>query len=97
MAVVARTRTRDHHLRGSGTIMARCLAVGLPVASACSGRGACGRCVVTLLQGPDLLIPPDAHEAEVLARNVAEPEQRLSCQIEMPAGEADLLFTTGYW
>lgn len=97
MAVVARTRTRDHLLRGPGTLMARCLAAGLPVASACSGRGACGRCVVTLLRGSDLLEPADAHETEVLARNAAGPEQRLSCQLRMPAGEADLLFTTGYW
>lgn len=97
MAVVARTRTRDHLLRGSGTLMARCLAVGLPVASACSGRGACGKCLVTLIQGPDLLSPADDHEAAVLARNAAGPDQRLSCQVRMPAGEADLLITTGYW
>jgi len=77
--------------------MARCLAAGLPVASACSGRGACGRCVVTVLRGSELLAPADAHEAEVLARNATEPGQRLSCQLRMPAGEADLLFTTGYW
>lgn len=77
--------------------MARCLAEGLPVASACSGRGACGKCVITLLQGADLLEPADAHEAEVLARNAAGPDQRLSCQLQMPLRGADLLFTTGYW
>jgi len=97
MAVVARTRTQDYLLYGRGTLMSRCLAVGLPVASACSGRGACGRCVVTLLQGSYLLDPADAHEAEVLARNAAGPDQRLSCQVRMPAEEANLLFTTGYW
>lgn len=97
MVAVARTRTRDHLLHGRGTLMARCLAAGLPVASACSGRGACGKCVITLLQGSDLLDPADAHEAEVLARNAAGPDQRLSCQLQVPAGEADLLFTTGYW
>ncbi len=77
--------------------MSRCLAAGLPVASACSGRGACGRCVVTLLQGLDLLEPADAHENEVLAKNAAGPDQRLSCQLRMPPRDADLLFTTGYW
>ncbi len=97
MAVVARTRRRDHLLRGHGTLMARCLDEGLPVASACSGRGACGKCVVTLLQGADLLEPADAHETEVLARNAAGPDQRLSCQLRMPLQGADLLFTTGYW
>lgn len=97
MAVVARTRRRDHLLSGRGTLMARCLAAGLPVASACSGRGACGRCVITLLTGSDLFGPPDAHEADVLARNDAGPDQRLSCQLRMPAREADLLITTSYW
>jgi ferredoxin len=53
--------------------------------------------VVTVLQGSDLLAPADAHETEVLARNASEPGQRLSCQLRLPAGEADLLFTTGYW
>ena len=97
MVVVARTRRRDHLLSGRGTLMARCLAAGLPVASACSGRGACGRCVVTLLRGSDLFAPPDVHEAEVLAKNGAGPDQRLSCQLRMPGPEADLLLTTGYW
>jgi ferredoxin len=97
MAVVARTRARDHLLRGHETLMAACLAAGLPVASACSGQGACGKCVITLLQGQDLLEPPDAHEVEVLARNAAAPGQRLSCQLQMPEAEADLMFTTGYW
>ncbi|MFN7957665.1 MAG: 2Fe-2S iron-sulfur cluster-binding protein [Holophagaceae bacterium] len=97
MALVARTRSRDHLLHGPGTLMACSLAAGLPVASACSGRGACGKCVVTLLQGMDLFPPPDDHEAAVLEKNAAGPAQRLSCQLQLPAGEADLLVTTGYW
>jgi adenylate cyclase len=76
--------------------MDQCLAAGLPVASACSGRGACGRCVVTVLRGADGLRPPTSHEAGVLARNGAAADQRLSCQCE-PGPGADLLVTTGYW
>ncbi|MDR3683353.1 MAG: 2Fe-2S iron-sulfur cluster-binding protein [Geothrix sp.] len=76
--------------------MTRCLEAGLPVASACSGRGACGKCVITVLHGAEALQAPTPHEAEVLARNGAGPDQRLSCQCD-PEGAVDLLLTTGYW
>jgi len=97
MVVVARTRQRDHLLRGRGTLMASCLAAGLPVASACSGRGACGRCVVTVLQGGAALAPAAVHERSVLEKNGHGPAQRLSCQCRMPGPDAELTITTGYW
>jgi ferredoxin len=77
--------------------MDQCLAVGLPVGSACSGRGACGKCVMSVLRGADSLQPPSRHEAAVLARNGAVADERLSCQCTMPPVAADLLVTTGYW
>jgi ferredoxin len=97
MTVVARTRQRDRVLHGRGTLMARCLAVGLPVASACSGRGACGKCVMTVLAGAGALRPPTAHEACVLARNGFGAAQRLSCQCRMPSPQLELVITMGYW
>ena len=97
MAVVARTRRQDHILSGCGIVMDQCLAAGLPVGSACSGRGACGKCVMRVLRGADSLCPPSPHEAAVLARNGAGADERLSCQFEMSAVAADLLVTTGYW
>jgi ferredoxin len=97
MAVVARTRQRDHVIRGRGTLMARCIAAGLPVASACSGRGACGKCVMTILHGAEHLPPPCTRETVVLGRNDASADQRLSCQCRMPLAKADLMVTTGYW
>jgi ferredoxin len=97
MAVVARTRQRDHVLTGAGTLMAQCLEAGLPVASACSGQGACGKCVLTILRGIQGLPAAQPHEAAVLARNSALTDQRLGCQCLMPGIEADLLLTTGYW
>ena len=96
MALVARAHRRYHILGGDGTLLAQCLEVGLPVASACSGRGACGKCVITVLQGAQGLESPTSHEVEVLSKNGAGPNQRLSCQCE-PASAVDLLITTGYW
>lgn len=97
MTVLARTRQRDFVLHGRGTLMARCQALGLPVASACSGRGACGKCVMTVLEGAEALHPAAAHEASVLARNGAGGNQRLGCQCRMPRSKVDLVITTGYW
>lgn len=94
---MAQTRRGNHILSGRGTLMAQCLAVGLPVASACSGRGACGKCVLTILQGQDRLAPADAHEQAVLERNGAEPNQRLGCQCVISPAPGALLVTTGYW
>jgi ferredoxin len=96
MALVARSRRRDHILDGQGTLLAQCLAAGLPVASACSGRGACGKCMIKVLQGGEGLGCPASHELEVLARNDAGPDHRLSCQC-LPAATTDLLITAAYW
>jgi len=98
MPLVARTRPRDVViLGGRGTLMARCLAAGLPVASACSGRGACGKCVMTILEGAERLEPASSHERAVLARNGAAAGQRLGCQCRLRGPAPDLLITTGYW
>ncbi|HJW73063.1 MAG TPA: 2Fe-2S iron-sulfur cluster-binding protein [Geothrix sp.] len=95
--IVARTRRGEVHAVGLGTLMDACLAAGLPVASSCFGRGACGKCVMTILAGTECLPGPDEHECLVLARNQAEPCQRLSCQCPMPGGPNQLVVTTGYW
>lgn len=95
--IVARTRRGEVHTFGLGTIMEACLAAGLPVASSCLGRGACGKCLMTILAGAECLPGPDEHESTVLARNQAEPCQRLSCQCPMPTAPNQLVVTTGYW
>ncbi len=77
--------------------MASCLAEGLPVASACSGRGACGRCLMTVLRGSEALQPASTHELAVLVKIDAGGDQRLGCQCQLPDGAVDLLVTTGYW
>jgi len=97
MALVARTRPADLAVGGLGTLMSRCLAQGLPVASACSGRGACARCLVTVLEGASHLTPIRPHESRTLARQGAGPGQRLSCQCGVADPGAAILITTGYW
>ncbi|HJV21662.1 MAG TPA: 2Fe-2S iron-sulfur cluster-binding protein [Holophagaceae bacterium] len=97
MGLRARTRAGFLTLPGAGTIMARALAGGLPVASSCSGRGACGRCLVAILEGGSCLSDMEPHELEVLTRNGAAAGTRLACQTRLTPADADVLITTGYW
>lgn len=97
MPLVVRTHPGDRLVGGRGTLMARCLAEGLAVASACSGRGACARCLVTVLSGDEHLSSPRGHERQVLARAQAAADQRLSCQCRVLHPGEQVLITTGYW
>ena len=66
---------------------------GLPIASSCTGRVVCGRCIVDVLAGD----PGEAGEEEraVLTREGASPGQRLACRL-LPHGPG-LIVTAGYW
>lgn len=97
MPLVARTRTRDRALGTHGTLMTLCQAAGLPMASACSGRGACGRCLVTVLSGAEALSRPGSRERRLLARLGAGPDQRIGCQCRLTDPSAGVDITTGYW
>ncbi|GLH69121.1 hypothetical protein GETHPA_06540 [Geothrix rubra] len=97
MPLVARTRGRDRALGSRGTLMALCQAAGLPVASACSGRGACARCIMTVLSGMAALSHPGARERRLLTRVGAGPDQRIGCQCRIADPSGDVEITTGYW
>ncbi len=97
MALIARTRHSLVPLCGAGTLMEACLAMGLPVASSCQGRGACGRCVLTILEGGQHLVAAEERELRVLDRNQATEAQRLACQCPAPDPAASVTITTGYW
>lgn len=97
MPLLAATRQRPLDLGGHGTLMARCLAAGLPVASSCSGRGLCGRCAVEVLAGAEALEPMEGLEALVLRRNEVPTGHRLSCCCRVLDPDAEVRITTGYW
>lgn len=97
MTILAKTRTRDRVLSGRGTLMGQCLAAGLPVASSCSGRGACAKCAILVLDGWEALSRPGTHELLVLSRNGYPENVRLSCQCRVLNRGAKVFITTGYW
>ncbi|WP_284735545.1 adenylate/guanylate cyclase domain-containing protein [Dongia deserti] len=53
---------------------------GIPHASVCGGRSRCSTCRVRVIEGVDLLPPPQEEEDRVLARIHAPPGVRLACQ-----------------
>ena len=97
MTILARTRLHDRVLSGHGTLMGQCQEAGLPVASSCSGRGACARCAVLVLSGWEALSRPGTHELLVLSRNGFHEGVRLSCQCRVLSRTARVIITTGYW
>ncbi len=97
MAILARTRKAVISLPGEGTLMEACLAMGLPLASSCQGRGACGKCLLTILEGSQHLTSAEEHERRVLARDHASGNQRLACQCPVPKPMARVAITTSYW
>jgi ferredoxin len=97
MNLIARTRSRDLALGARGSLMHACLVAGLPVASSCEGRGACGKCVVRILHGSEALSIKSAHESLVLSRNEMDASSRLSCQCRMEDPRIEIMITTGYW
>lgn len=67
---------------------------GLPIASACSGGGACGRCGVRVVSGAEASAPETGAEAHVKARNRVDTALRLACRTGV---SGDMTITTPYW
>jgi ferredoxin len=67
--------------------------VGAPVPFSCRSA-TCGTCLVVVLEGGDLLYPPERDETEIL-NLFAEPSslfpQRLACQAKMRPGPGRLV------
>lgn len=67
---------------------------GVPVGSACGGKGLCASCKVTVLSGEKNLSRPNDQEATLAERNHLQHNERISCQCKI-LGDVEL--TTSYW
>ena len=86
---------RDIEFRAGESLFEALRNADQPVASSCSGSVVCGRCVVRVLEGSEVLSTMDEDERAVLQRESAAPDERLACRA-YPAGSGVVL-TTGYW
>lgn len=49
--------------------------------------GACGACMVKVVEGSDFINPPSEDEKEFLETMAAEPNERLACQCKVKGGD----------
>jgi Na+-transporting NADH:ubiquinone oxidoreductase subunit F len=67
---------------------------GIPVGSACGGKGLCASCKITVLSGEKNLSRPNDRELDLTSRNGLQLKERISCQSKVLG---DIEITTSYW
>ncbi|MEO7111607.1 MAG: 2Fe-2S iron-sulfur cluster-binding protein [Polyangiaceae bacterium] len=73
-----------------GSLADLCDAVNAPIPFSCRSAN-CGTCRIEVLEGAELLLPPQDDELDVLdIFMVAPPRFRLACQSQMKAGLSTL-------
>lgn len=65
-------------------ILDACDEIGAPISFSCRNT-TCGICVVRIVQGSELVAPPSADEASLLADLAAGEGARLACQLYVTA------------
>lgn len=67
---------------------------GVPVGSACGGKGLCSSCKVRVLEGDKNLSRPNDTEQSLAERNNLQKGERIACQTKVMG---DIQITTSYW
>lgn len=81
MAVIrVRGTTRGVPAGPARSILVWLQQAGVPIQTLCGGRARCGKCVVVIHAGTELLSPMRAREIERLREIGAPPGARLACQ-----------------
>lgn len=84
-------KNMEFEVASGANLMNALIASGLPVASSCLGEGVCSMCRVKI---KGQVSPAEKIEQESLTRNKCEPDERLSCQINVTS---DISVSTKYW
>lgn len=71
---------REYSVKGGRPLLATLMDEGVFIPSACGGRGSCGLCKLTVLDGAGQLLPT---ELPWLSPEERESSVRLSCQVKM--------------
>lgn len=72
------------------TVFAASRRAGLPIPTACVGRGTCGLCRVKVVAGEEALSPINAIEKKHLGNTYFITKLRLTCQLQV-SGDVTLL------
>ena len=67
---------------------------GVPVASSCSGKGVCRKCVIIIVKGNENLGAPNDLELHLIDRDNLSSNQRISCQTVV---NGDITVDAPYW
>lgn len=67
---------------------------GVPVGSACGGKGLCASCKVIVLKNTENLSRPNDRELDLAERNRLPKNERIACQVKVLG---DIEITTSYW
>ena len=69
---------REFEVRAGAKLLEALSSVGLYLPSGCGGKGTCGQCRVSVLEGGGPLLPT---ETSIIARHEAAEHVRLGCQV----------------
>ena len=64
---------------------------GVPIPTACGGKGTCGLCRVKIVDGEKVLPPLTAEEKKHLGNTYFITKLRLSCQCKVSGGDVTVL------
>jgi len=81
-------------LKAGTNLMSGLLAAGIPVASSCSGKGVCVKCVVEVKTGAQNLSAENQDEKDLREIHDFPKNVRLSCQTSI---HGDVTLDTKYW
>ena len=81
-------------VKAGSSLMLALLENGVPVASSCSGKGVCRKCVLNIVKGRENLAPPNELEAHLIELDQLKTNQRISCQVIV---SCDITVDAPYW
>jgi adenylate cyclase len=77
-------------IRPDQSVLEAATDAGIPVFHVCGGKGKCSTCRVLVLEGEELLSPPNEKEVQLQAQLKFAPNVRLACQTYVQRGHVKL-------
>jgi ferredoxin len=82
---------RSVELRGDESVFEAARREGVPIPTACAGKGTCGLCRVKVMSGAEHLPPINRDEQKHLGNTYFITKLRLACQLRSPGGDVTVM------